>query len=196
MEAGQTDSPPAVRDENRANAQAPALPAQRIGIGYDVHRLVPGGPLILGGVRIPHDRGLAGHSDADVLAHAMIDAVLGAAALPDIGRQFPPDDPRFAGADSLQLLDDVRKLLTERQWRVVNVDSTILAQGPRLAGFIPEMQANIARTLGVETVNVGIKATTNEGLDAIGAGHGIAVHAVALLMYDPSLQDCACISPR
>ena len=196
MEGGQTNSPSAGGDESEAIAAPNAISPHRIGIGYDVHRLVPGGLVILGGVRIPHDRGLAGHSDADVLAHAVIDAMLGAAALPDIGRQFPPDDPRFAGADSLQLLGDVRKLLTERQWRVVNVDSTILAQAPKLAGFIPEMQANVAHALGVETVNVGIKATTNEGLDAIGAGHGIAVHAVALLMHDPSLQDCACISPR
>jgi 2-C-methyl-D-erythritol 2,4-cyclodiphosphate synthase len=125
-----------------------------------------------------------------------MDALLGAAGLPDIGRQFPADNPQYRDADSLQLLDDVRKLLTEQQWRVVNVDSTILAQAPRLAGYIPEMQSTIAGTLGVEAVNIGIKATTTEGLDAIGAGHGIAAHAVALLMHDPSLQDCACISPR
>ena len=196
MEAAQTETPPAAQDESEAAALAPAIPALRVGIGYDVHRLVPGCPLILGGVGIPHSKGLAGHSDADVLAHAVIDSLLGAAALPDIGRQFPADDPQYAGADSLQLLDDVRKLLTERQWRVVNIDSTVLAQGPRLAGHIPEMQANIARTLGVEEVNVGIKATTTEGLGAVGAGQGIAAHAVALLMHDPSLQDCACISPR
>ncbi|MDE2815656.1 MAG: 2-C-methyl-D-erythritol 2,4-cyclodiphosphate synthase [Chloroflexota bacterium] len=168
----------------------------RIGIGYDVHRLVPDRPLVLGGVHIPYKQGLAGHSDADVLLHAIIDALLGAAALPDIGRQFPADDPRYAGANSLQLLDNVLKLLAERQWRIVNVDSTILAEAPRLASFIPEMQATIARTLGVEAMNIGIKATTTEGLDAIGAGRGIAAHAVALLMHDPSLQDCACISPR
>ncbi len=196
MEAAPADTSPAAQGESETAAQAPALPALRIGIGYDVHRLVPGRPLVIGGVRVPYERGLAGHSDADVLVHAIIDALLGAAALPDVGRQFPADDPRYAGADSLQLLGDALRLLAERQWRIVNVDSTILAQAPRLAGFIPEMQAAIARKLGVETVNVGIKATTTEGLDAIGAGRGIAAHAVALLAHDPSLQDCACISPR
>ena len=196
MEAAQTETPPAEQDESETAAHSPAAPSLRVGIGYDVHRLVPNRPLVLGGVRIPHDQGLAGHSDADVLLHAIIDALLGAAALPDIGHQFPADDPQFEGADSLQLLDNVLKLLTERHWRIVNVDSTILAQGPRLASFIPAMQAAIARTLGIEAMNVGIKATTTEGLDAIGAGHGIAAHAVALLMHDPSLQDCACISPR
>lgn len=195
MEAAQTETAPAVQDESESAARAPVIPALRVGIGFDVHRLVPDCPLILGGVHIPHDRGLAGHSDADVLVHAIIDALLGAAALPDIGRQFPTDDPGYAGANSLQLLDNVLKLLAERQWRIVNVDSTVLAQAPRLASYISAMQATIARTLGVETVNVGIKATTTEGLDAIGAGHGIAAHAVALLMHDPSLQDCACIPP-
>jgi len=196
MDAARTEAPPAAQAASEAAAPAPALPALRIGIGYDVHRLVPNRPLILGGVRIPHTQGLAGHSDADVLLHAISDALLGAAALPDIGRQFPADDPRYEGADSLQLLDNVLKLLAERQWRIVNVDSTILVQAPKLAGFIPAMQAAIARTLGIETMSVGIKATTTEGLDAIGAGRGIAAHAVALLMHDPSLQDCACISPR
>ncbi len=196
MEAAQTEAPPAAQDASEATARAPELPPLRIGIGYDVHRLVPDRPLVLGGVHIPYKQGLAGHSDADVLLHAIIDALLGAAALPDIGRQFPADDPRYAGANSLQLLDNVLKLLAERQWRIVNVDSTILAEAPRLASFIPEMQATIARTLGVEAMNIGIKATTTEGLDAIGAGRGIAAHAVALLMHDPSLQDCACISPR
>lgn len=196
MEPAQTETPPAVRAEEEAAAPAPAVPQMRIGVGYDIHRLASGRHLILGGVNVPHDRGLAGHSDADVLAHAVIDALLGAAGLPDIGRQFPADDPQYAGADSLQLLAIVRNLLAEHQWRVVNVDSTILAQEPRLAGYIPAMQAAIARTLGVETVNVGVKATSTEGLDAIGAGRGIAVHAVALLMHDPFLQDCACIPPR
>ena len=196
MEAAPTETPPAARNESETTARAPAIPSLRIGIGYDVHRLAADRPLIIGGVRVPHERGLAGHSDADVLVHAISDALLGAAGLPDIGRQFPADDPQYQDADSLQLLDDVRKLLTEQQWRVVNVDSTILAQAPRLAGYIPAMQAAIARTLGVEMVNVGIKATTTEGLDAVGAGHGIAAHAVALLMHDPSLQDCACIPPR
>lgn len=196
MEPAQTESPPVVRAEEESPPLSPAVPALRIGVGYDVHRLVRGRSLILGGVEVPHDQGLAGHSDADVLAHAITDALLGAAGLPDIGRQFPADDPQYEGADSLQLLANVRNLLAEHQWRVVNVDSTILAQEPRLAGFIPAMQAAIARTLGVETVNVGIKATSTEGLDAIGAGRGIAAHAVALLMHDPSLQDCACIPPR
>lgn len=179
-----------------AGAHERTLPALRVGSGYDVHRLVPGRPLVLGGVRIPHEQGLAGHSDADVLAHAIMDALLGAAALPDVGCQFPADDPQYEGADSLQLLNNVRKLLAERQWRVVNVDSTIVAQAPRLADYIPAMRANVARALGIEAMNVGIKATTTEGLDAIGAGRGIAAHAVALLAHDPSLQDCACITPR
>ncbi|MYB76765.1 MAG: 2-C-methyl-D-erythritol 2,4-cyclodiphosphate synthase [Chloroflexi bacterium] len=196
MEAAQTETPLAEQDESETAAHSPAAPSLRVGIGYDVHRLVPDRLLVLGGVRIPHAQGLSGHSDADVLLHAIIDALLGAAALPDIGRQFPADDPQFEGADSLQLLDNVLKLLTERHWRIVNIDSTILAQGPRLASFIPAMQAAIARTLGIEAMNVGIKATTTEGLDAIGAGRGIAAHAVALLMHDPSLQDCACIPPR
>ncbi len=196
MEAAQTETPPAVQDEETAPAFASVVPPLRIGIGYDVHRLVAARPLILGGVRVPHDRGLAGHSDADVLSHAVIDALLGAAGLPDIGCQFPADDPQFAGADSLQLLGSVRKLLAERQWRVINVDSTIVAQRPRLAGYVPEMQTNLARALGVAAVTVGVKSTTTEGLDAIGAGRGIGVHAVALLMHDPSLQDCACITPR
>ncbi len=196
MEAAPTDTPPAAREESETAAQPPVTPALRIGIGYDVHRLAPDCPLVIGGVRVPHGQGLAGHSDADVLVHAIIDALLGAAGLPDIGRQFPADDPQYEGANSLQLLDNVLKLLAERQWRIVNVDSTVLAQTPKLASFMPEMQATIARSLGVETVNVGIKATTTEGLDAIGAGRGIAAHAVALLMHDPSLQDCACIPPR
>ena len=196
MEAVRTATPPAAGDESEAAALARALSALRIGVGYDVHRLVPARPLILGGVRVPHAQGLAGHSDADVVAHAIMDAMLGAAGLPDVGCQFPADDPRYAGADSLQLLGSVRKLLAERQWRVINIDSTIVAQKPRLAGFVPEMRANIAHVLGVAEVSVGIKATTTEGLDAIGAGRGIAAHAVALLMHDPSLQDCACIPPR
>ena len=196
MEPAQSESPPAVGAEVESGPLAHTVPAMRIGVGYDVHRLVSGRPLILGGVRVPHERGLAGHSDADVLAHAVIDALLGAASLPDIGRQFPADDPQYAGADSLQLLANVRNLLAECKWCVVNIDSTVLAQEPRLAGYIPAMQTAVARALGVETVNVGIKATSTEGLGAIGAGRGIAAHAVALLTHDPSLQDCACIPPR
>ena len=196
MEAGQTDTPPAASEEKEAAAAARAVAGLRVGSGYDVHRLVPGRPLILGGVHVPFDQGLAGHSDADVLVHAMIDALLGAAGLPDIGRQFPADDPQYAGADSLQLLGKVRTLLAERQWRVINIDSTILAQRPRLAGHIPAMQVNVAQTLGVKEVSVGIKSTTTEGLDAIGAVKGIGAHAVALLQHDPSLQDCACMTPR
>jgi 2-C-methyl-D-erythritol 2,4-cyclodiphosphate synthase len=196
MEAAQSETPPAAADGTQAAVLARALSALRVGSGYDVHRLVPERLLVLGGVRVPYNLGLQGHSDADVLVHAIIDALLGAAGLPDIGRQFPADDPQFQDADSLQLLAGVRKLLAEQQWHVINVDSTILAQKPRLADYVPEMQTNIARTLGVREVSISVKSTTTEGLDAIGAGLGIGAQAVALLMHDPSLQDCACMTPR
>ena len=153
----------------------------RIGHGYDVHRLVPDRRLVLGGVEVPFERGLLGHSDADVLTHAVMDALLGAAALGDIGQHFPDHDPAYAGADSLVLLDQVTVLLAERGWRVGNVDATVIAQRPKLASYIPQMRANLARRLGVELEQVNVKATTEEGLGFTGGGEGIAAHAVVLL---------------
>ena len=153
----------------------------RIGHGYDVHRLVEGRRLILGGVEVPHTLGLLGHSDADVLTHAVMDALLGAAGLGDIGRHFPDTDPAYAGADSLKLLDHVVELLGARGWQVGNVDATILAQRPKLAPHIPRMRANLATRMGIREDRVNVKATTEEGLGFTGAGEGMAAHAVALL---------------
>ena len=153
----------------------------RIGHGYDVHRLVEGRKLILGGVDIPFEKGLLGHSDADVLAHAVSDALLGAAALGDIGKHFPDSDPAYAGADSLKLLKHVVKLLNEKGWKVGNVDATILAQRPKLAPHIPVMVQNLAACLGVEIDQVNVKATTEEKLGFTGSGDGMAAHAVCLL---------------
>jgi 2-C-methyl-D-erythritol 2,4-cyclodiphosphate synthase len=153
----------------------------RTGIGYDVHRFAAGRPLILGGVTIPHELGLAGHSDADVLLHAIADAILGAAALGDIGQHFPPSDPAFAGADSRDLLARVRDLAAGRGYRIVNVDATVIAEAPRLGPHVPAMRAAIAATLGIGDDAVGVKATTNEGMGFLGRGEGIAVVAVATL---------------
>ncbi len=153
----------------------------RIGHGYDVHRLVQGRKLILGGVEIPWELGLLGHSDADVLTHAVMDALLGAAGLGDIGKHFPDTDPAYAGADSLCLLDHVTELLREEGWRVENVDATILAQRPKLAPHIPGMRENLARHMQVSAGQVNVKATTEEGLGFTGAGEGVAAHAVCLL---------------
>ena len=153
----------------------------RIGHGYDVHRLVEDRKLVLGGVEVPYERGLLGHSDADVLAHAVMDALLGAAALGDIGQHFPDSDPAYNGADSLKLLDHVMELLEEKGWCVGNVDATIVAQRPKLAGFIPQMRANLACRMRVNEDQVNVKATTEEKLGFTGAGDGIAAHAVALL---------------
>lgn len=153
----------------------------RIGHGYDVHKLVEGRKLILGGVEIPYDRGLLGHSDADVLTHAVMDALLGAAGLGDIGRHFPDTDPAYAGADSLLLLAHVMELLWQDGWQVDNLDATILAQRPKLASYIPRMRENLATRMGVAPEQVNVKATTEEGLGFTGAGHGIAAHAVCLL---------------
>lgn len=153
----------------------------RIGHGYDVHRLVEGRPLILGGVNIPHETGLLGHSDADVLLHAIADSLLGAAALGDIGKLFPDSDPQYKGADSLVLLRRVKIHLDKAGYSVVNVDSTVLAQAPKLAPHIPAMRVNIARALGVETSAVSVKATTEEGLGFTGERAGIAAHAVCLI---------------
>lgn len=157
------------------------MSAFRIGHGYDVHRLVPGRKLILGGVEVPFDRGLLGHSDADVLTHAVMDALLGAAGLGDIGKLFPDSDPAYAGISSLLLLDRVAQRLREAGWQVGNVDATVLAQQPKLAPHIPKMRQNLARHLGILQEQVNVKATTEEGLGFTGAGEGIAAHAVCLL---------------
>ena len=153
----------------------------RIGHGYDVHRLVEGRKLILGGVEVPHTLGLLGHSDADVLTHVVMDALLGAAALGDIGRHFPDTDPAYAGADSLKLLDHVVELLEKKGYQVGNVDATILAQKPKLAPYIEKMRDNLAARMKVEPDQVNVKATTEEKLGFTGAEEGIAAHAVALL---------------
>ena len=156
--------------------------AFRIGHGYDVHAFAENRRLVLGGVEIPLDKGLAGHSDADVLLHAVMDALLGAAAQPDIGQQVPDTDPAWEGADSLELLKIVAELLARRGFRVGNVDATVIAQRPKLAGYIPQMRENIAGTLGVEVSDVNVKATTEEHLGFTGRGEGIAAHAVALIL--------------
>lgn len=153
----------------------------RIGHGYDVHRLVEGRDLILGGVRIPYEKGLLGHSDADVLTHAVMDALLGAAALGDIGAHFPDTDPSYKGADSLALAAHVTALLAENGYRIGNVDATLLAQAPKLAPHIPEMRKNLAASLGIDMEQVSVKATTEEGLGFTGEGLGIAAHAVCLI---------------
>ena len=153
----------------------------RIGHGYDVHRLVEGRKLILGGVEIPFEKGLLGHSDADVLAHAVMDAVLGAAALGDIGQHFPDNDPAYAGADSLELARHVARILSEHGYRVENIDATILCQRPKLAPHIPAMRANLAAAFGLPVDAVSVKATTEEHLGFTGEGLGIAAHAVALI---------------
>ena len=154
----------------------------RIGHGYDVHRLVEGRALILGGVNIPYEKGLLGHSDADVLTHAVMDALLGAAALGDIGGHFPDSDPTYKGADSLALAREVAKLLHNRNYRIGNVDATVLAQAPKLAPHIPQMRENLALALGIPTDAVSVKATTEEGLGFTGTGEAIAAHAVCLLV--------------
>ncbi|KRQ86387.1 2-C-methyl-D-erythritol 2,4-cyclodiphosphate synthase [Caloramator mitchellensis] len=153
----------------------------RVGHGYDVHKLVEGRKLILGGVEIPHEKGLLGHSDADVLAHAIMDAILGAAALGDIGKHFPDTDDKFKGADSIKLLEHVGMLINEKKYTISNIDSTIIAQRPKLAPYIEKMRKNIANALNIEEDQVNIKATTEEGLGFTGKGEGIASHAVALI---------------
>ena len=153
----------------------------RIGAGYDVHKLVEGRKLILGGVEIAYEKGLLGHSDADVLTHALMDALLGAAALGDIGKLFPDNDPDYEGADSVELLKKVSALLREHGYRVGNVDCTVIAQRPKLAPHIPLMREKLAAAMGVTADCVSVKATTEEGLGFSGQGLGIAAHAVALL---------------
>lgn len=155
----------------------------RIGHGYDVHRLVEGRPCILGGVTIPHEKGLLGHSDADVLVHAIMDALLGAAALGDIGQLFPDNNPAYENADSLVLLEQVGIVLAQAGLRVANIDATILAQAPKMAPHILQMRKNIASALRVDSGQVSVKATTEEGLGFTGSGEGIAAHAVCLIEY-------------
>lgn len=163
-----------------ATVQAPAL--FRIGQGYDCHALVPGRPLILGGVHIPHAKGLLGHSDADALLHAITDAMLGAAALGDIGRHFPDTDPAFAGADSRALLREACRRVQAAGYRVGNIDATIIAQAPKMAPHIPQMAANIAEDLQIAVGAVNVKAKTNEKLGFLGREEGIATQAIALLL--------------
>ena len=153
----------------------------RIGHGYDVHRLVEGRDLILGGVKIDYEKGLLGHSDADVLLHAVSDALLGAAGLGDIGRHFPDTDPKYKGADSLELLREVYRKISEKGFRVGNIDVTMIAQKPKLKDFIAQMQENIAAAVNVSPDRVNVKATTEEKLGFTGTGEGMSCHAVCLL---------------
>lgn len=153
----------------------------RVGMGYDVHKLVEGRDLILGGIHVPYEKGLLGHSDADVLLHAISDALLGAAALGDIGRHFPDTDPAFHNADSMKLLEEVVRLIEEEGYKVGNVDATVIAQKPKLMNFIPEMRENISKVLGVTPGQVNVKATTEEHLGFTGEGLGISAQAVCLL---------------
>ena len=155
----------------------------RIGHGYDVHRLISGRKLILGGVEIPFEKGLDGHSDADVLVHAVMDAMLGAAALGDIGKLFPNNDDAYLGADSIELLKKVRAVLAEHGWKLGNLDATVIAQRPKLAPFIDTMRTKIADALETDVQNISVKATTEERLGFTGSGEGIAAHAVCLMEH-------------
>lgn len=154
----------------------------RVGLGYDVHRLVEGRALILGGVEIPYEKGLLGHSDADVLLHAVMDALLGAAALGDIGRHFPDTDPAYKGISSMRLLEHVGGLLERENYQIINLDATVIAQKPKLAVYIPEMVKKVAETLKLDESQVNIKATTEEGLGFTGTGEGISAQAICSLM--------------
>lgn len=154
----------------------------RIGTGYDVHKLVEGRKLILGGVTVPYDKGLLGHSDADVIVHAIMDALLGALALGDIGKHFPDNDERYAGASSIELLKRVAEIIEEERYVISNIDSTIIAQKPKLSPYIEDMRKNIAQALGININQVSVKATTEEHLGFTGRGEGISSQAVALLM--------------
>ena len=161
----------------------------RIGQGFDIHALAVGRKLVIGGVEIPYERGLAGHSDADVLLHAICDALIGAAGLGDIGAHFPDTDPRYAGADSRNLLREVVTLIHNRRLRIMNIDATIIAQAPKMAPYIPMMRTNIASDLGLSGNDVNIKAKTMERLGAVGRGEGIAAEAVALLAVMDDASD-------
>ena len=154
----------------------------RVGLGYDVHKLTEGRNLILGGVKIPYEKGLLGHSDADVVVHAIMDALLGAAALGDIGQHFPDTDPRYEGISSIALLEQVGKLLEEHNYVIENIDATIIAQRPKMMPHLPAMRENVAKALGIETNQVSIKATTEEGLGFTGSGEGISAQAICLLL--------------
>lgn len=169
-----------------------------VGLGYDVHRLVEGRDLIMGGVKIPHEKGLLGHSDADVLLHAIMDALLGAAALGDIGKHFPDTDEKYKGISSLKLLQHVGQLILENGFAIENIDATIIAQKPKMRPFIPAMEENIARTLGLELSQINVKATTEEGLGFTGTEEGISSQAICSLirLYDASMavgveRDCS-----
>lgn len=153
----------------------------RIGLGYDVHKLVEGRPLIMGGVNVPHEKGLLGHSDADVLVHAIMDSMLGALALGDIGKHFPDTDERYKGADSMKLLKFVNDLINEKGYEVNNIDSIIIAQSPKMAPHIEQMRKNIANVLNTDMDNISVKATTEEGLGFTGAKQGIAAQSICLL---------------
>ena len=153
----------------------------RIGIGFDAHALVPNRPLILGGVRVPFERGLAGHSDADVLTHAVCDALLGAAALGDLGRHFPSSDPALRGISRLELLRRTRRLLDAAGWTILNLDATVIAQRPKLAGYLETMRERLAEAAGVLSSEVSVKATTTDGLGFTGRGEGMAAQAIALV---------------
>ena len=178
----------------------------RIGMGYDVHRLVPDRDLIIGGVNIPYEKGLLGHSDADVMLHAVMDALLGAAALGDIGKHFPDTDPAYKGISSVKLLEHVGKLIEEKGYIIGNIDATIIAQKPKMAPHIPQMRQNIAKALKISEDQINVKATTEEGLGFTGEGAGISSQAICLLeeignfggrdvmyetSYDPSAGGCA-----
>lgn len=161
----------------------------RVGMGYDVHRLTENRDLIIGGVKIPYEKGLLGHSDADVLLHAIMDALLGAAAMGDIGKHFPDTDPEYEGASSMKLLEHVGKLLEEENYQIINIDATIIAQRPKMAPHIPQMVENVARVLKLEKNQVNIKATTEEGLGFTGTGEGISSQAICALMPITSYID-------
>lgn len=168
----------------------------RVGIGYDVHRLVEDRKLIIGGVEIPYEKGLLGHSDADVLLHAIMDALLGAAALGDIGKYFPDTDPQYKGASSLKLLEHVGRILEEKNYQIVNIDATIIAQRPKMAPHIPQMVQNVAGILKMDTEQVNIKATTEEGLGFTGSGEGISAQAICSLMPITAYLDADLEMPR
>lgn len=154
----------------------------RIGNGYDIHRLAEGRALILGGVEIPHHLGLLGHSDADALTHAIMDAMLGALSLGDIGHYFPPNDPKWQGADSLMLLQQVHQIISSQGWHISNIDSTVVAEKPKLKPYLKLMRDRLSQTLQIDSSQVSVKATTNEKLDSVGAQEGICAYAVVLLV--------------
>ena len=156
-------------------------PTWRAGTGYDIHRLVPGRRLVLGGVEVPFERGLEGHSDADALTHAVIDALFGACGLPDIGQHFPAGDARYAGADSIHLLETAGQIAYDAGWKAESLDSTIVCERPKLAPHVPRMRARLAAALGLTPAAVNVKAKTNEGLDAVGRGEAVAAHAIILV---------------